>query len=137
MPKRKLWKIRTTREPGVSIRLYLAMIFTWQSLVLIFPIVELISRCFSHVCFFYSYPNAGGVGIILEPTDVQHLKGSKRAKYQKRIDWHRFNVNIGGIGRDGYKHPPSVVMNAPHLDIPQKQMKHWPWRRRFNVDKKE
>ena len=137
MPKRKLWEIRTTRQPGVSIRLYLAMIFTWQAFVLIFPIVEPIARCFSRVSFFYSYPNAGGVGIILEPTDVQHLAANKRSKRQIRFDWHRFSINVGGIGRDGYKHPPSVMMNVPHLDIPERGMKHWPWRRRHTVEEKK
>ena len=134
MTKRQLWKIRTTREPGVSIRLFLAMLLTWQAFVFIFPLVEPVARCFSHVSFMYSYPNAGGVGIILEPVNVQHLKANKRSKRQIRFDWHRFSVNIGGIGRDGYRHPPSISMNRPHLDIPQLGMKHWPWRRQHKVE---
>ena len=133
MTKRQLWKIRTTREAGVSLRLFLVMILSWQAFVLVFPLVEPVARCFSHVSFFYSYPNAGGVGIILEPTNVQHLNANKRAKKQIRFDWHRFSVNVGGIGRDGYRHPPSICINRPHLDIPKLGLKHWPWRRRHKV----
>eukprot|EP00814_Leptocylindrus_danicus_P012063 CAMPEP_0116013676 /NCGR_PEP_ID=MMETSP0321-20121206/5859_1 /TAXON_ID=163516 /ORGANISM="Leptocylindrus danicus var. danicus, Strain B650" /LENGTH=67 /DNA_ID=CAMNT_0003483253 /DNA_START=286 /DNA_END=489 /DNA_ORIENTATION=- len=55
---------------------------------------------------------------------------SKRAKRQIRLDWHRFSVNVGNVGRDGYRHPPSVELNLPHLDVPAKGWKHWPWRRR-------
>lgn len=130
MSKRELWQIRTTRDPGVSIRLYIAMLLAWQFFVLIFPIVEPIAKSFSHVSFLYTYPNAGGVGVILEPLDIQHLKGNKRAKHQIRFDWHRFSLNMGDIGRDGYRHPPSKVLNLPHLDIPQRGMKHWPWKKR-------
>ena len=133
MPKRRLWKIRTTRENGVSFPLFITMLFAWQSFVFVFPVVEPMAKVFSHFSFFYSYPNAGGVGFIFEPLDVQHLKQSQRAKRQIRIDWHRFNLNVGGIGRDGYKHPPIAVMNVPHLDIPKKGMKHWPWRRRYKT----
>ena len=135
MSKRKLWKIRTTREPMVSFRLYLAMILSWQAFVVIFPLVEFVARCFSQVSFFYTYPNAGGVGVILEPLKVQHMKASKRAKHQIRFDWHRFNLNVGDIGRDGWRHPPKAEMNVPHLDIPRWGMKHWPWRRNFKSDR--
>lgn len=133
MTKRQLWRIRTTRESGVSLRLFLVMILTWQAFVLVFPLVEPVARCFSHVSFFYSYPNAGGVGIILEPANVQHLNANKRSKRQIRFDWHRFSVNKGDIGRDGYRHPPSICINRPHLDIPKLGLKHWPWRRQHKV----
>lgn len=130
MTKRQLWKIRTTRETGVSFQLYIITILTWQAFVAIFPLVELVAKMFGHVSFFYSYPNASGLGIILEPRNIQHLKQSKRAKQQIRFDWHRFNFNIGDRGRDGYRHPPSIERNLPHIDMPQRGLKHWPWRRR-------
>ena len=136
MPKRKLLKIRTTREPDTSLRLYLITLFTWQCFVAIFPFVESCVRyLFSHVSFFYSYPNAHGVGVILEPLEAQSLSISQRTKMQIRFDWHRFTVNIGQVGRDGYRHPPARELNLPHLDIPRKKMKHWPWRRRYSVVK--
>ena len=131
MSKRQLWKIRTTREPGVSIPLFLTIVLAWQSFVVVFPLVETMCRIvLQRVSFFYSYPNAGGCGIILEPLNVQHLKQSARAKKQVRFDWHRFNLNVGAVGRDGFRHPPVVIRNLPHIDAPQRGMKHWPWRRK-------
>jgi hypothetical protein len=130
MTMKRLLQIRTTREPKVSMRLYFTMLLVWQTFVVIFPIVEPLARCMGQVSFFYSYPNAGGVGIIFEPRDVQHMKQNHRTKHQVRFDWHRFSVNVGGIGRDGFRHPPSVVRNLPHVDIPKRGLKHWPWRRR-------
>jgi len=135
MSIQKLWKIRTTREPGVTLQLYFIILLVWQAFVIVFPIIEPIARCLGHVSFFYSYPNAGGVGIIFEPRHVQHLNQSQRTKHQIRLDWHRFSVNVGGIGRDGFRHPPSVERNLPHIDIPKRGVKHWPWRRRWVVVK--
>ena len=138
MPKRQLWKIRTTREAGVSIPLYLTILFVWQAFVVIFPLVETLCRiCLDRVSFFYSYPNAGGCGIILEPLDVQHLKHNVRSKKQVRLDWHRFKQNIGNVGRDGYRHPPVVEWNLPHIDAPERGMKHWPWKRKPKVERDE
>lgn len=127
----QLWKIRTTREHGVSLPLYLTFLVVWQTLVISFPLIEPVVRLgWDRVCFFYSYPNATGCGIIVEPRSVQHLKQSKRAKHQVRLDWHRFSLNIGNVGREGYRHPPSVERNLPHIDYPRRGLKHWPWRRR-------
>lgn len=133
MSKRKLWKIRTTREAGVSLNLYALTLLSWQVFVLLFPVIESIALLCRHVSFFYSYPNAGGVGVIFEPINVQHLNQSKRVKEQIRLDWHRFQVNTGDIGRDGYKHPPALELCLPHVDIPKRGVKHWPWRRRYKV----
>mmetsp|Transcript_1366 Transcript_1366/g.1831 ORF Transcript_1366/g.1831 Transcript_1366/m.1831 type:complete len:196 (-) Transcript_1366:226-813(-) len=131
MSKRKLLQIRTSREDCTTFTLYMTTVAVWQLFVFVFPIVETVARMFGKVSFFYSYPNAGGLGFILEPRRAQHLSISKRTKQQIRFDWHRFSVNVGGIGREGYRHPPSIEMNRPHVDIPSKGLKHWPWRRRF------
>ena len=104
MSKRKLFRIRMTREDGVSARFYLTNILAWQIFVLfIWPVSEPLSRILGYVSFFYSYPNASGVGMIFEPINVQHLPMAKRTKKQLRLDWHRFVYNIGDIGRDGYR----------------------------------
>lgn len=133
MSKRRLLKIRMSRE-GVSLRLYMTNIITWQLFVLtIFPMLEPLSRLFGYVSFYYFYPNAGGLGFIFEPVSAQHLNMSKRTKTQMRFDWHRFSVNVGDIGRDGYRHPPSIERNLPHIDMPKHQLKHWPWRRRWST----
>ena len=135
MSIQKLWHFRTTREPGVTLQLYFIILLTWQAFVVVFPIVEPIAMCLGQVSFFYSYPNAKGVGIIFEPANVQHLPQSQRTKHQIRCDWHRFSINVGGIGRDGYRHPPSVIMNLPHIDWHKNKMKHWPWRRRLENER--
>ena len=131
MTKRKLLKIRTTREEGVNLAMYITNILVWQIFVTtIFPLLEPFSRLFGYVSFYYFYPNAGGFGIIFEPLSVQHLSMSKRQRSQIRLDWHRFSVNRGNVGRDGYRHPPSVEWNLPHIDVPRLGLKHWPWRRK-------
>ncbi|KAL9190206.1 hypothetical protein ACHAXT_007417 [Thalassiosira profunda] len=135
MSKRKLLQIRMTREDGVSLPLYIANLLAWQAFVtLVFPLLEPVSRACAYCSFYYFYPNASGGGIIFEPLAAQTLAMNKRARSQVRIDWHRFSVNVGAIGRDGYRHPPSVQRNLPHLDIPERGWKHWPWRRKRNVE---
>eukprot|EP00977_Amphora_coffeiformis_P011315 scaffold2720_cov173-Amphora_coffeaeformis.AAC.22 len=44
MTIRELWRIRTMREPGVSVPLYLTFLIAWQTLVIFFPIIEPIVR---------------------------------------------------------------------------------------------
>ena len=133
MTKRKLLQIRTTREEGVNLGLHVTNIFAWQVFVTsVFPILEPLSRLCGFVSFYYFYPNANGCGIIFEPVSVQHLPIKKRQRSQLRLDWHKFSFNVGQIGRDGYRHPPSIERNLPHLDVPRLQLKHWPWRRKHN-----
>jgi hypothetical protein len=125
---------RIVREEGVSIPMHLIFLSVWQTFVALFPLVELIStHVFDYCCLFYSYPKANGCGILWEPIKVQHLPLNQRSKHQIRLDWHRFSINVGPIGRDGYRHPPSRQVNLPHLDIPQMGMKHWPWKKRRKI----
>lgn len=133
----QLLKIRTMREDGVSWPLHFMILMAWQAFVVLFPLAESVAYACKHVSLFYSYPNASGCGIILEPRSMQHLPQSKRVKHQIRFDWHRFSINVGNIGREGYRHPPSVQRNLPHVDIPKKGLKHWPWRRREVYDRPE
>ena len=130
-------RIRMTHEDGVSPRLFALYILAWQLLVVVFPLAECAARLCGHASFFYSYPNARGGGYILEPLAVQHLPGNKRAKEQIRLDWHRFSYNVGSVGRDGYRHPPTVQKNLPHCDFPRKKLRHWPWRRRLTAAQKK
>lgn len=140
MTKRKLLQIRTTREEGVNLLLHITNLLAWQVFVTsVFPILEPLSRMCGFVSFYYFYPNANGCGIIFEPLAVQHLPMKKRQRSQMRLDWHKFSYNVGKIGRDGFRHPPSVERNLPHIDAPLLQMKHWPWRRKHtksNIEKK-
>lgn len=126
---RTILHYRTEREPGVTIPMYIKFLIAWQSFVLVFPLLEPLARlCLGCCCLFYSYPNADGFGFILEPVNIQQLPLTKRSKQQIRLDWHRFSVNVGAVGRDGYRHPPSREINRPHIDAPQWGVKHWPWR---------
>lgn len=127
---------RLDREPGVSVPRYCSFLVAWQCVVVAFPLLEpMMKFLFNSCCLFYSYPNAHGFGFIVEPLDCQHLPLNKRAKRQVRLDWHRFNVNIGNVGRDGYRHPPAIEMNRPHLDAPGWGIKHWPWRRKHSFER--
>jgi hypothetical protein len=130
--KRDIWSYRTSRTPGMSLHLYMISLLAWQFFVTcLYPIIEPIATvCFGYVSFMYDYPNAHGVGYILEPMSAQSLCMSKRTKTQIRFDWHEFEMNVGNVGRDGYRHPPCVTYNLPHVDIPRWGVKHWPWRRR-------
>ena len=129
--KRDIWAYRTTKVDGTPWALYGTSILAWQAFVLLlYPVVEPLARLFGHVSFMYDYPNARGVGYILEPLEVQHLSMSKRTRGQIRLDWHAFSVNVGRVGRDGHRHPPSVSRNLPHIDAPRWGVRHWPWRRR-------
>lgn len=63
MSKRKLLKIRLTREEDVSLKLYITNVLTWQLFVtLVYPLLEPMSRLFGYVSFYYFYPNASGMG---------------------------------------------------------------------------
>ena len=63
MSKRKLLKIRLTREEDVSLQLYITNVLTWQLFVtLVYPLLEPMSRLFGYVSFYYFYPNASGMG---------------------------------------------------------------------------
>jgi hypothetical protein len=106
----------------------------WQALVAVFLLTEPTARFCGYASFFYYCPNAGGCGYIAEPLAVQALPiSNQRAKNQTRLDWHRFNYNIGTIGRNGYRHPPALQRNLPHIDIPKRGITYWPWRRRHTT----
>ena len=123
---------RIDREPGVSIPRYCSFLVAWQCVVVLFPLVEPLLKVLNYCCLYYSYPNAQGFGVIVEPLECQHLPLNKRAKQQIRLDWHRFSVNVGDVGRNGYRHPPAKEMNRPHIDAPRWGIKHWPWRRQYS-----
>lgn len=126
----KILRFRTEREPGFTLVKFVVCLLAWQALVMIFPVTEPVARSFGYASFFYSYPNAKGGGYIFEPLAVQDLPSNNRTRAQVRLDWHKFKFNVGNIGRDGFRHPPAIERNLPHIDIPEKGIKHWPWRRR-------
>jgi hypothetical protein len=130
----QILRTRTTKEPGLSVCVFVLCLLAWQTLVCTYPVTEfLLARSCGYTLFFYSYPNANGGGYILEPLAVQDSPSNQRTRAQMRLDWHRFKFNRGNIGRDGFRHPPAAEQNLPHIDVPLKGIKHWPWRRRHRV----
>lgn len=128
----EILRLRTEREPGLSLFMFVMCLLAWQTIVMIFPVTEPLARSFGFTSFFNSYPNANGGGYIFERLASP---GKKRTREQVRLDWHKFNFNVGKIGRDGYRHPPTIERNLPHIDVPQKGIKHWPWRRRHVTER--
>jgi hypothetical protein len=55
---------------------------------------------------------------------------SVRWKQSMKDAMSEFKFNVGNIGQDGFRHPPAIERNLPHIDITRKGIKHWPWRRR-------
>ena len=91
----------------------------------LYPLIEPLARLRGMATYFYYYPNANGAGLLLEriADRVQIL----------RVDWHRFNLNVGAPGRPYdlggiSRHKPSIQVNLPHIDRPNLSLRHWPWR---------
>jgi hypothetical protein len=121
-------RMHLTRD-GMSLPHFLACLLAWQCFVaFIWPPLELGCRVANHASFFYYYSKAGGMGIVLEPLNCMHLPGGKRRKYQTRLDWHQIPINIGPCARNGFRHPPTIRRNLPHIDVPRLGVRHWPWR---------
>jgi len=114
---------------GMSWFLFAVCILSWQAFAAVYPFLEAVCRVNNRASFFFYYPKASGVGLIMEPIEVVGLPYSKRRKKQIRLDWHRFSLNVGPVSRNGFRHPPSLLLNLPHIDIPERNVKHWPWRK--------
>jgi hypothetical protein len=108
---------------------FLLCLCAWQCFACVYPVLELCARRYQHSAFFFYYPNAGGAGLVFEPLHVLDQPYRKRRKEQVRLDWHRFDLNVGNIGRGGFRHQPAITVNLPHIDAPLRSLKHWPWRR--------
>ena len=101
-----------------------------------YPLLELSVRPFGLASFYYYYPNAAGAGLLIER--LTSSAPTKKREQVLRLDWHRFNVNVGRPGRPyAYggtsRHGPSVEINVPHIDLPTRGIRHWPWRQHSGV----
>lgn len=103
----------------------------------VYPLLEPCLRPFGITSFYFYYPKANGAGILIERVCSQ---GGLRGEQLLRLDWHRFNINVGKPGRpyDGptggwSRHPPAVELNLPHIDLPMHGVRHWPWRQHAAV----
>ena len=100
---------------------------------LCYPLLEIGLRPFGLASFYYYYPNANGFGLLVEKIKTQSQK-----RQVLRLDWHRFNVNVGRPGRPyeyggTSRHGPSIELNLPHIDLPMRGVRHWPWRQYTGV----
>ena len=121
-------RMHTARD-GMTVKHFVTCLLCWQVFVAcLWPALELVCRLHSHASFLYYYPKASGVGVVFEPLSCMHLPGGKRRKYQVRVDWHTIPINIGPCARNGFRHPPTIRKALPHVDIPSRHVRHWPWR---------
>lgn len=96
----------------------------------VYPILECVLYPLDRAAFFFYYPRARGCGLVID-SRARRRNGERGAAAQVfRLDWHQFHLNTGkaypppNTGR----HPPSVRFNLPHVDLPQRSVRHWPWR---------
>jgi hypothetical protein len=96
----------------------------------IYPILEMALYPWDLAAFWFYYPSARGAGLVIDSRELRR-RGKRGSRAQVfRLDWHRFELNVGkaypppNTGR----HPPSILCNLPHVDLPQRSVRHWPWR---------
>jgi hypothetical protein len=95
-----------------------------------YPLLETVLFPFDLAAFWFYYPKARGSGLIIDSRALRRAGKRGNAAQVLRLDWHRFELNVGkaypppNTGR----HPPSVLCNLPHVDLPQRGTRHWPWR---------
>jgi hypothetical protein len=100
----------------------------------LWPPLEAILQPFDLSAFWFYYPRARGSGLIIDSRARRRAGKKGNAAQVFRLDWHRFELNVGPVypprrHRTGTgRHPPSVTINLPHVDLPQRGVKHWPWR---------
>ena len=119
-------------KPVLQGRLWhLAHVSAWILLFQpVYPIIEMALYPWDLAAFWFYYPSARGAGLVIESRELRR-RGKRGSRAQVfRLDWHRFELNVGkaypppNTGR----HPPSVLCNLPHVDLPQRSVRHWPWR---------
>ena len=96
----------------------------------IYPLLELLLYPFDLAAFYFYYPKARGAGLVIDSRKLRRAGRYGNGSQVFRLDWHRFDLNVGkpypppNPGR----HPPSARCNLPHVDLPQRSVRHWPWR---------
>ena len=120
-------------SPLLGRLLHLLHVVCWLALFQpIYPLLELALYPLDAAAFWFYYPKARGAGLIVDSRALR--RGGKRGNGAQifRLDWHRFELNVGKkypAPNPGH-HPPSVLCNLPHVDLPQRRpgIRHWPWR---------
>ena len=95
----------------------------------VYPLLEALLYPFDLAAFWFYYPKARGSGLVIDGCALRRNGKRGNAAQVFRLDWHRFDVNVGrAYPPPGGRHPPSVTCNLPHIDLPQRGVRHWPWR---------
>ena len=109
---------------------HLLHVFLWLAVFQpLYPLLELVLRPFDLAAFYFYYPRANGAGLVVDSLARRRgLRGTKAQVF--RLDWQRFELNVGERypSPNPGRHKPSVRCNLPHVDLPQRNVRHWPWR---------
>jgi len=99
-----------------------------------YPVLELALFPMDAAAFWFYYPKARGCGLVIDSRALRRDGNRGNRAQIFRLDWHRFELNVGKkypAPNTGH-HPPRVLCNLPHIDLPQHRpcVRHWPWRQR-------
>jgi hypothetical protein len=110
---------------------HLAHVTAWLLLFQpLYPVLEVCLFPFDMAAFWFYYPSANGSGLIIDSRALRRSGKRGNAAQCFRLDWHRFGINVGAAypPPNTGRHPPKVECNLPHIDLPQRGVRHWPWR---------
>ena len=113
-----------------------AHVLGWLLLFLpCYPLLEAALYPLDMACFWFYYPKARGCGLIVDSRALRRRGKRGNAAQLLRLDWHRFELNVGPsypLPNTG-RHPPRAPCHLPHVDLPQRGVRHWPWRQHTSV----
>jgi hypothetical protein len=85
-----------------------------------------------HPCLVHRPPDpkARGSGLVIDSRALRRSGKRGNAAQVFRLDWHSFHLNVGQAYPPPHtgRHPPKVSCNLPHVDLPTRGVRHWPWR---------
>ena len=111
--------------------LHLAHVAAWLlAFQPLYPLLELALLPCDLASFWFYYPKARGCGLIIDLREKRRQGARGNRAQLIRLDWPRFEINVGKAypPPNSGRHPPSVLCNLPHIDLPQRSLRHWPWR---------
>ena len=121
----------TAARPLEGRMLHLLHVAIWLGVFTpVYPVLEAALYPFDLAAFWFYYPKARGCGLVIDSRKLRRSGARGNRAQVFRLDWHRFDLNVGKaypLPNKG-RHPPSVVCNLPHIDLPQHSLRHWPWR---------
>ena len=101
----------------------------------LYPVLEATLYPFDKAAFWFYYPKAMGSGLVIDSRALRRNGKRGNAAQCFRLDWHRFVINVGRAYPPPHngRHPPKVVLSLPHVDLPQRGVRHWPWRQHTDL----